>query len=207
MVKSALGKGLLIAALHLVLVSSLAAKYQYDRATRPRVWARTTNYDPDLPVRGRYMSLQLHIEAPSLFEDRPLIEEKPLVVPAAKSSPCDAQNDKSADHKKRYRWERQEKQVRLEVENGQLVARADPKGNITATWSRDWEGRVTISVSEPVLFFIPEHTLIPRLEHGDELWAEVTVPKQGPPRPIRLGVKHSSGEIVPMRWQAAKLAR
>src|SRR5215813_10573121 len=181
MTKSPLGKALLIAALHLLLVSSLAAKYQYDRTTRPRVWARTTNYDPDLPIRGRYMSLQLHIEAPGLFEDKPLIEEKSLVTPAPKSSPCDTQNDKSAVPKKRYRWERQEKQVRLDVENGQLVARADPKGNITATWNRDWEGRVTIAVSEPVLFFIPEHTLIPRPEHGDELWAEVTVPKQGPP--------------------------
>ena len=201
MIKSAWGKGLLIAALHLILVSSLAAKYEYDRATRPRVWVRTTNYDPDLPIRGRYMSLQLHIEAPGLFEDKPLIEEKSLSLPAARPSPCDTQNDKPGENKKRYRWERQEKQVRLEVDNGRLMAKADPKGNITATWNRDWEGRVTVAVSEPVLFFIPEHTLIPRLERGDELWAEVTVPKQGPPRPIQLGVKHSSGEIKPLRFE------
>jgi len=202
MIQSPLGKGLLIAALHLALVSSLAAKYEYDRATRPRVWVRTTNYDPDLPIRGRYMSLQLHIEAPGLFEDKPLIEERFSVPQPAKSSPCDTQNEKSAEQKKRYRWERQEKQVRLEVENGHLVAKADPKGNMAAIWSRDSEGRATIAVSEPVLFFIPEHTLLPRLERGDELWAEVTVPKQGPPRPIRLGVRHSSGDITPLRFES-----
>jgi uncharacterized membrane-anchored protein len=201
MTKSALEKGLLIAALHLILVSSLAAKYAYERATRPRVWAQTTNYDPDLPVRGRYMGLQLHIEAPGLFEDKPLIEEKSFAVPAAKPSPCDAQNDKAGDNKKHYRWERQEKQVRLDVENGSLIAKADPKGNITATWNRDGEGRVTIAVSEPVLFFIPEHALIRRIERDEQLWAEVTVPSEGPPRPIRLGVKHSNGEITPLRYE------
>jgi hypothetical protein len=201
MIKSPLGKGLLIAALHLVLVSSLAAKYAYDRATRPRVWARTTNYDPDLPVRGRYMSLQLHIEAPGLFEDKPLIEVKPVALPAAKPSPCDAQNDKSAENKKYYRWERQEKQVRLEVDDGRLVAKADPKGTITATWNRDGDARVTIAVADPVLFFIPEHALLRRLQRDEELWAEVTVPRQGPPRPIQLGVKHSNGEITPLRYE------
>src|SRR5262249_408266 len=93
MIKSALGKGLLIAALQLVLIASLAAKYAYDRTTRPRVWVKTTNYDPDLPIRGRYMSLQLNIETPGLFEDKPLVEEKPPVLPVIKPSPCTTQND------------------------------------------------------------------------------------------------------------------
>ena len=201
MTKSPLVKGLLIAALHLVLVSSLAAKYAYDRATRPRLWVRTTNYDPDLPVRGRYMGLQLQIDAPALFEDKPLVEEKTYHPPSPKPGPCDTNNDKSEENKKHYRWEHQEKQVRLEVVNGLLVAKPDPKGNITATWQRDWDARVTVRISEPVLFFIPEHTLIPRLERGEELWAEVTVPQQGPPRPIRLGIKHSNGELAPLRFE------
>ena len=201
MTKSPLVKGLLIAALHLVLVSSLAAKYAYDRTTRPRVWVKTTNYDPDLPIRGRYMGLQLQIEAPGLFEDKPLVEEKSYAPPVIKPLPCDTQDNKSDANKKRYRWEHQEKQVRLEVLDGRLVAKPDPRGNITATWQRDWEARVTARISEPVLFFIPEHTLIPRLERGEELWAEVTVPQQGPPRPIRLGIKHSNGELTPLRFE------
>lgn len=131
-----------------------------------------------------------------------MVEEKSYALPAAKPSPCDSQNDKSAENKKRYRWERQEKQVRLEVEDGRLIAKTDPKGNITATWTRDGDGLVTIAVSEPVFFFIPEHALIRRIERGEELWAEVTVPKQGPPRPICLGVKHSSGDITPLRFES-----
>jgi len=41
-----------------------------------------------------------------------------------------------------------------------------------------------------VAFFIPENVPDPsRRELGEELWVEVTIPKKGPPRPIRLGVK------------------
>jgi hypothetical protein len=43
-----------------------------------------------------------------------------------------------------------------------------------------------------VLFFVPEHTLPfeneRRSGRGPELWAEVTIPRKGPPRPIRLGI-------------------
>jgi hypothetical protein len=39
-------------------------------------------------------------------------------------------------------------------------------------------------------FFIPENVPDPSLRpEGEELWAEVTIPQKGPPRPIRLGVK------------------
>ena len=55
-------KGLVLAAVHVGLVASLGAKLLYDRATRPRVWALTAPYDPDLPIRGRYLSLQLVVE-------------------------------------------------------------------------------------------------------------------------------------------------
>ena len=43
---------------------------------------------------------------------------------------------------------------------------------------------------DPVAFFIPEHIPDPSFRpKGEELWVEVSVPKKGPPRPIRLGVK------------------
>ena len=42
-------KGLIIALVHVCIVSSLGAKLLYDRTARPRVWALTTPYDPDLP--------------------------------------------------------------------------------------------------------------------------------------------------------------
>jgi hypothetical protein len=53
-------------------------------------------------------------------------------------------------------------------------------------------------LQEPVAYFIPEHVPDPsRRAAGEELWVEVTVPKKGPPRPIRLGVK-KAGTLTPL---------
>ncbi len=54
-----LAKGLLLAAIQLALVLGISGKFLYDRATRPRVWVRAGPFDPNLPIRGRYVRLQL----------------------------------------------------------------------------------------------------------------------------------------------------
>jgi len=55
--------------------------------------------------------------------------------------------------------------------------------------------------AQRVLFFVPEHmTEVETLRNrGDalEIWAEVTIPRKGPPRPIRLGIKRA-GQIEPV---------
>ena len=56
---SMMRKGLAVAALHVAIVASLGAKLLADRATRPRVWARTAPFDPNLPIRGRYVRLRV----------------------------------------------------------------------------------------------------------------------------------------------------
>jgi hypothetical protein len=60
-----------------------------------------------------------------------------------------------------------------------------------AQWYQETKGAV-------VLFFVPEHTQA--FERGrQELWAEVTIPKSGPPRPIRLGIlKAGRVEALPV---------
>ena len=60
-------------------------------------------------------------------------------------------------------------------------------------------GKETITVlDDSVAFFIPEHVSDPSIRApGEELWVEVTIPKKGPPRPIRLGVK-KGGAITPL---------
>ena len=46
-------------------------------------------------------------------------------------------------------------------------------------------------------YFIPEHVPDPsRRAPGEELWVEVTLPRRGPPRPIRLAVKKPGGFTV-----------
>jgi hypothetical protein len=122
-----LRKGLILAGLHCAMVLSLTGKLLYDRATYPRVWVKTAPYDPSLPIRGRYLSLQLSPEP----------------------------------------------------------------GNPHAA-------RIS---GERVLFFLPEHTLdFENRRFGAnaaELWAEVTIPAKGPPRPIRLGLR-KDGRIEPL---------
>ena len=96
--------------------------------------------------------------------------------------------------------------VRLRVDGANLVAeRATPYR------AGGWE-RVTLGGREragapfaildpPIAVFLPEHVPDPSLRPaGEELWLEVTVPSEGPPRPIRLGIKRDDGGIAPLSF-------
>jgi len=158
-------KGLLLAALHVALVLSIAAKLLIDRNSLPRVWVEVTPVDPDAPIRGRYLSLRLEA-VPRGF---------------------------SADQRATGRFA-----AILEVQNNQLVAVASKDS--TGTWVRFDALRAApfVTVDEPVAYFIPEHIPDPSRRPREEvLWAEVTVPRNGPPRPIRLGVK-KNGVLTPL---------
>lgn len=49
-----------------------------------------------------------------------------------------------------------------------------------------------------VLYFVPEKlTEFERQQPRPELWAEVTIPHSGPPRPIRLGIMRN-GTVQPL---------
>ena len=61
--------GLIFLFIQLVLVLSVAGKYLYERQTRPSLWNRATQFDPDLPLRGRYLALQLLLDACGLPRD------------------------------------------------------------------------------------------------------------------------------------------
>ena len=149
-----LRKGLIVAVLHVALVASLGVKMLADRALRPRVWAKVAPYDPDTPLRGRYV--RMTIEAPAGDTVRtvysghftPVVEDGALVFAPA------------GEHNGRY---------------GHVQQR---------------DGRFIVQLQEPLAYFIPEHIPDPSLRaEGEELWVEVTLPRRGAPRPIRLGVK------------------
>ena len=79
----------------------------------------------------------------------------------------------------------------LFVEDGKLVARPATDSNVSVYAS-------STTLDKPVAFFIPEHMPDPTvLAAGEELWVEITVPKKGPPRPIRLGVR-KGGVLKPV---------
>lgn len=158
--KSAWIKGALVALLHVTIILSLGGKLLYDRARCPRVWVATGWVDPDLPIRGRYINLQLRVQAPWFKSQGAYVHQD----------------------------------VRLSVENNQLIAsKSDsPTGISIGSWPRiiatdSW------LLDEPVAFFIPEHATIPfPSKAGEELWVEVTVPKNGRPRPIQAAIKHGA---------------
>ena len=163
-------KAVLVVLLHLAIIGTLYGKYSYERATRPRVWVKTIGFDPDLPIRGRYVSLGLEV---------------------ATDVPAKAEGDP------KYRWY-PSAPVHLEIRDGKLFAASDPDGKEFVTF-RDIRETTHTILSENVLYFLPEHATDPtRRVGGEELWVEVTLPKKGPPRPIRLGVK-KDGPIEPLQ--------
>jgi hypothetical protein len=84
--------------------------------------------------------------------------------------------------------------VSLSVEDGQLVA--SPAGD-SSIHINVQDG----TLSEPVAFFIPDGAPDPtHRSPGEELWMEVTIPKTGPPRPIRLGIK-TGAVLMPLDLQ------
>ncbi len=174
---NALARGLVVAGLQVALAASVGAKLLYDRAHYPRVWVETAPYDPDLPIRGRYVRVALRVDARR--------QGSPGVPPA------------EAGGTGIFR-------ARLEVRDGRLLAVEDPAGRRWITSGRCGEGSCW-RLTEPLAYFLPEHVDDPsRRPAGEALWVEVTVPPEGPPRPIRLGVKREGAkEVSPLALRPA----
>jgi hypothetical protein len=87
--------------------------------------------------------------------------------------------------------------VRLEVRGERLRGVPDTNADLTVTID-SVAGGLRAALVKPIAFFIPEHLADPSVRQaGEELWVEVTVPRRGPPRPIRLGVS-KNGTIAPL---------
>jgi hypothetical protein len=85
--------------------------------------------------------------------------------------------------------------VFLSVHNGQLTARPDRAGALTV-WQT--QNGTTAALQEPIAFFLSDTAKDPsQRNQGEELWAEVTVPPNSLPRPIRLGIK-KDGLLTPL---------
>lgn len=175
-------KGIAVAVIHVLLVCSLGAKLLIDRHRYPRVWVKTASYDPDLPIRGRYVSLQLEV----------------ALDPRFTLTPDELAGLNRPDPSRRRAPQSFDRTARLEVRDGKLVAVPDDRPTAERIWL-DARNLNRVAWPDPVLFFIPEHADDPsRRPRGEELWAEVTVPKKGPPRPIQLAVKDVQGGWHPL---------
>lgn len=175
-------KGLIVAVVHLLIVSSLGAKLLIDRATRPRVWVQAVAYDPETLIRGRYANIQLIV---NVQPERQAEFEKAF-----------DKTDKTKQHHV-GEWVGSYPDGSIEVRDGKLFVIADPCGEITYGFRVGPSGLQAV-LSSPVAFYLPEHVPDPTIaKPGRELWVEVTIPRKGPPRPIQLGYKEN-GKLTPL---------
>jgi len=157
-----LAKAVAVALVQVLIVLSLGGKLLYDRGHRPRVWVRTSWIDPELPIRGRYLTLNLPVDAP-------------WFTPSTISP------------------------VTLSVDHGRLSAyKSDSNTGLSISSWASQDGPPYLD--QPVTFFVAERADFPTLERGDEIWAEVTVPRSGPPRPIQLALKRG-GDWKPLSYR------
>jgi hypothetical protein len=171
---------LTLLAIQLVLVLSVAGKYWCERRNCPRVWVKTAQYDPNTPLRGRYLGLQLIVDACNLPRD------------AAHFTP--GYQYGSGRHKLGYwTWD-----VSLRAQNGRLAPQL--RGHRKAPGEIQWLALVEnqpcnfVPLASEAEYFIPDTAKVPfPLKHGQELWVEVTVPPSGPPRPIQLALSSEAG--------------
>jgi hypothetical protein len=90
--------------------------------------------------------------------------------------------------------------VRLRADGGVLTFDRDEGAELSRLTARmvTRDGQRVAQLDQTLAYFIPEHVPDPsRRAAGEELWVEVTLPRQGAPRPIRLGVK-KDGVLRPL---------
>jgi len=182
-------------AIQLALVSAVAAKYLYQRFACPRVWTRAAMYDPELLMRGRYLSLQLTVDG-----CRSTLPSARQAVFPRNSDGVQGGNTFTVAPGQGVHFPAQ-----LKVEGNRLVAIRIPEpdsSNPGLTVSA-WPGTSceNMRLDAPVDFYIAEHAASPApLKAGQELWIEVTVPPLGPPRPLQLALK-DGGAWKPLAFE------
>lgn len=179
--------GLLLGMLQAALLLGLVLQVQIERRRSPRAWVRVMAVDPERPIRGRYVDLQLVLPDPD--GTAPVPADDPLTAG------------------RQGRW------VHLEVKGDRIVARPGSTRESLqqrAHWAKPVriEGQPMLRLSgEPVAFFLPPDQPDPTLRpKGESLWLEASVIDQAMPRPLRLGVMRqgtgvgSEAAIRPLSW-------
>src|SRR5258708_30530434 len=129
-------EGIRLAVLQLDIVACLEAKYATDRGRFRRVWAQSVVYEPDLPIRGRYLSVRVRVDADRVYGGSELPKGNLLNF-----------------------WADQ-RHLSLCAQGGRLQAYPAPfpRGPLRCRW-RPRTRELAARLSEAVDFFYPEHRL------------------------------------------------
>jgi hypothetical protein len=194
---------IVVLAVQLALVCSIAAKYLYQRSACPRVWVRTVAFDPEGVMRGRYLSVQLPVDGceSTLPSAEDMVMPRDMNgVPTGKRYTISTRSVSPLSFK-----------AHLKVDGNRLLAIRVPENEETyvGQWVTAAPGSScdAMRLQDQVNFYLPENAKDPtptRHGHWDvqkmqwiadpnapELWIEVTVPPIGPPRPVQLALKEN----------------
>ena len=160
--------GLLLAGVQAALILSTGLLFWFDRQTSPRAWVPTAPVDPNLPIRGRYITLN-------------------MVVPFVPTR---------TDVSTIGTW--QFVQLRVVADRLQAVQEVRPGFFSHGGEIRLSEGSLVVNPGPVLAFFIPPDVKDPSIRpDGRTLWVEVILPGLGAPRPIQLGIE-KGGQIEPL---------
>ncbi len=181
--------------IQLLLVGSIAAKYLYQRWSCPRVWTRAAAFDPELVMRGRYLSVQLTVDGCSSTLSSARHAAFPRNYDGTVRDPHFAFIGPQFEYFP----------AKLSVKENNLIAIRIPEADVPSTgqtvMTRPGAPCNGMQLARPVNFYIAEHAQSPfPLPAGAELWIEVTVPPKGPPGPIQLALKQN-GAWRPLAFQ------
>jgi hypothetical protein len=178
---------LVLLAIQLVLVSSVAARYLYQRLTCPRVWTRAELSLGSQPMRSRYLSLPLTANGCR------------STLPSAKQAifPRNVDGTTRPDGFTVTPVQLVHFPASLKVEDNKLLAirLQNPRGPSDGVTVVADPGSPCdqMRLAVPADFYLAKSATIPMpLQPNQELWVEVTVPPQGPPRPLQLAIKEGA---------------
>lgn len=156
-------RGVIVAIAQVALMSAVGARLLYDRVTLPRAWVETAGVDPDLPIRGRYVALNL------------------LFPAAAESAAVRVPEGNTAVGRVEVR-----DGAAVAVLRGRADAEEPRDGDVYFV-ERTTPGGLRWMLTDPVAFFLPEQAPDPTRDvRPGELWLEASFPARSAPRPIRL---------------------
>lgn len=175
---------MLLLLVQLAIVSTVTAEYVYQRWTCPRAWAKVVGFDPELPMRGRYLSLQLFVDACGSTLPNASAARFPRGFDGTVQSP-------------RYTISARgelEFSATLAVQHDRLTATklpdSAPPGAGLRILAPPGAPCEAMRLADSVSLYLPEHAASPfPLKPGTELWMQVTVPRSGSPRPLALALQ------------------
>jgi hypothetical protein len=181
-------RGAILLAVQCALVLTTAGKYLWERHTRPEVWTRVQLYNvQELSYSARnpndrYMPVQLLADACTL-PPRPSEQEFDFNVSMNKSGGFP-------------KYPARKDVVRTAARDGKLIVVEANGIRKSDTQELIWDLRKPCTdarLPDIIKFYVPSNDALPtKLKPGQTVWALVTVPDQGPPRPIELALSDAS---------------